>query len=73
MTEPTGPSLDADRPLEVLRRWEASGAIWRVARRTATDVDIELVTCTGDEVVGRLTSSDPAVLGFVGDRAGSDG
>jgi hypothetical protein len=55
-----------------LRRWEDSGAIWRVVRRDPARVVIALITCTGDEEVGRLTSTDPAVLTFVGTRTGSE-
>ncbi len=71
-----GYPLDMDRshdePLAVLQRWQDSGGIWRVVRRTEIGLDIELVTCTGDEVMGRLSSGDPAVLAFVGDRDSSE-
>jgi hypothetical protein len=66
------PVRDADHPVEVLRRWEGSGAIWRVLSRAPDRLEIVLLTCTGDEEMGRLTSSDPDLLAFVGDRAGSD-
>jgi hypothetical protein len=61
-----------DEPVEVLRRWEASGALWRVVSRTPTHLEIALVTCTGDEEVDRWSSGDPTLRAFVGDRAGSD-
>ena len=63
---------DPDGPVEVLRRWAASGAIWRVVERTDAGLEIVLLTCTGDEEMGRLTSSDPQLLAFVRDRAGSE-
>ena len=63
----------ADHPVEVLLRWAGSGAIWRVLARTPERLEIVLLACTGDEEMGRLTSSDPELLAFVGDRAGSDG
>lgn len=66
------PARDADHPIEVLRRWEGSGAIWRVLSCAQDRLEIVLLTCTGDEEMGRLTSSDPDLLAFVGDRAGSD-
>ena len=59
----------AEDPLEVLRRWEDSGAIWRVVRRTPDTLEIALLTCTAREEMGRITTSDPRVLAFVGDRA----
>jgi hypothetical protein len=55
-----------------LQRWEDAGAIWRVIRRSASDVEIALVTCTGGEEVERFRSSDPEVLAFIGDRNASD-
>lgn len=55
-----------------LRRWQDSGAIWRVVRRDSSRVVIALITCTGDEEVARLTSTDPVVLAFVGTRTGSE-
>ncbi|HEX2805452.1 MAG TPA: hypothetical protein VHN80_04720 [Kineosporiaceae bacterium] len=63
---------DPDGPVEVLRRWAGSGAIWRVVARTAAGLEIVLLTCTGDEEMGRLTSSDPDLLAYVGDRRGSE-
>ena len=62
---------DPDAPVQVLRRWAASGAIWRVVGRTSARLEIVLLTCTGAEEMGRLTSSDPALLAYVGDRASS--
>lgn len=60
-----GESVD---PVGKLRRWEAGGANWRVVSREEDALRIELVTCTGDEVVDVLVSSDPALLEFVGSR-----
>jgi hypothetical protein len=75
--EARSPSRAAARPrreppLSVLRRWEESGAIWRVRSRVGSRIEIALLTCTGAEEVDRLTSDDPDLLAFVGDRAGSD-
>ncbi|VEG53066.1 Uncharacterised protein [Mycolicibacterium aurum] len=62
--------MDVDRVTE-LRRWEEAGAVWQVVGRTRSSVTIELLSCDGGECVGRFTSTDPRVLGFVGDRATS--
>jgi hypothetical protein len=75
----TGPdgSLDAgadpDAALQVLLRWEASGAHWRVLRRSPEGLLISLLTCTGDEEMGRLSSVDADLLAYVGDRDADDG
>ncbi len=55
-----------------LRRWEDSGAVWRVLARRGEQLVVELWTCTGDEVVDRIVSRDPALRRFVAGRAGSD-
>lgn len=59
-------------PVSVLRRWEAAGGVWRVVARSAGSMTIALCQCTGGEEVERLTSSDPGLLGFVGDRASNE-
>jgi hypothetical protein len=51
-----------------LRRWEESGATWRVLVRTPESVEIALLTCDAGEEVDRLRSSDPEVLDHVDAR-----
>ncbi len=58
--------------LDHLRRWEESGAAWRVVVRTPRDVEIALLTCDAGEEVDRLRTADPAVLAYVGTRDRSD-
>lgn len=70
MTSP--PSSEPDAPAEVLRRWEDSGAVWRLLSRRGDLVEIALLTCSAGEEVGRLVSADPDLLAFVGTRTGSD-
>ena len=48
-----------------LRRWEESGATWRVLVRTPESVEIALLTCDAGEEVDRLRSTDRAVLDHV--------
>jgi hypothetical protein len=55
-----------------LRRWEDSGAIWRVLSRAGDGVEIALLTCDAGEEVARLRSTDPDVLAYVQDRDRSD-
>lgn len=59
----TSPDPDA---LAALRRWEASGAGWSVREVDAAGVAVvDLLTCDGGEVVGRLSSADPAFVAYV--------
>lgn len=58
--------------VRLLRRWEDSGAIWRVMSRSAGRIEISLLTCDAGEEMDRLTSSDPELLDYVGTRDGSD-
>ncbi|WP_446224713.1 hypothetical protein ACTWPB_06095 [Nocardia sp. IBHARD005] len=59
-------------PVEVLLRWQDSGAIWRVVGRRPDSVTIALYECTGGQEVDRFTSTDPALLRFLGERASSE-
>ncbi|PBI83061.1 hypothetical protein BKP42_68330 [Rhodococcus erythropolis] len=64
--------MTKDSAVEVLSRWSDSGAVWWVLRRTPTSVTVSLRRCDGGEEVDRLTSSDPALLAWIGDRASSE-
>jgi hypothetical protein len=55
---------EATSPLEVLERWEAHGATWRVLTLTGTLAVVELRTCHGTPV-DELRSSDPALIRFL--------
>ena len=55
-------------PVDRLRRWEDSGATWEVLARGAGGVVIALLSCDAGEEMDRLSSADPAVLAYVGDR-----
>jgi hypothetical protein len=57
---------------EVLRRWEASGATWRVLARTPVRLDIALLSCDAGEQVGRLRSTEPDLRAYIGERTRSD-
>ena len=54
--------------LERLRRWEESGATWRVLARTPELVEIALLSCDAGEEMDRLRTADPAVLDHVDAR-----
>lgn len=55
-----------------LQRWTDSGAHWRVVHRTLDHVTIALVTCTGDETVGWVNSTDEHLLAWLGERQSSE-
>jgi hypothetical protein len=61
-----------DAPIETLRRWQESGARWRVVSRAKSRITIALMTCDGGETVHALTSTDPELLAFVGSRSSSE-
>jgi uncharacterized protein YeaO (DUF488 family) len=62
----------AEDPVELLRRWEAFGATWRVLGRGADGVTVSLCRCDGGEEVQQLTSADPALITYLGDRTSSE-
>lgn len=59
-----------DDPVEVLRRWEDHGALWRVEALTGDRAVVVMCTCHG-EPVDRLESEDPALLRFLREREAS--
>jgi hypothetical protein len=66
-----GDASDQD-PVETLRRWERSGAVWRVLGRSRDAVTIGLFSCDGGEQMGRIVSADPRVRGYVDARPDSE-
>jgi hypothetical protein len=58
--------------VEALRRWEDSGAVWRVLHRGPAGVTVGLFTCDGGEEVSRVSSEAPEVLAFLAGRESSD-
>ncbi|MFC6013028.1 hypothetical protein [Nocardia lasii] len=59
-------------PVDMLLRWENSGAVWRVVDRRPDSVTIALYDCAGGQEVDRFRSADPALLRFLGQRTGSE-
>jgi hypothetical protein len=55
-----------------LRRWEGSGAVWQVVGRSSGTLTIALLTCDAGQEVERLSSADPDLLAYVGDRETSE-
>lgn len=67
-----GENSEPSTSLLKLQRWEGSGAIWRVTSRCGGRLRIDLVTCTGGEVMETLESADADLLAWVGVRDSSD-
>jgi hypothetical protein len=55
-----------------LSRWEASGAGWRVARRTTDRVVVELLTCDGLDVAGMIEARPAELDGYLAGRRSSE-
>jgi hypothetical protein len=55
------PSADLDQ----LLRWEGAGGTWRLLGRDVDGVELELLTCGRDEVMGRLRSAAPDLVAYV--------
>ena len=62
----------ADDPVDILKRWEDNGAIWRIESLTDERATVVLCTCTG-EPVDRIESGDDQLLRFLRERDASDG
>lgn len=57
--------------VEMLERWERSGAIWRVRTITASEAVVDLCTCFG-EPVEVLRARQPEVLRYLAAHPSSD-
>jgi predicted ArsR family transcriptional regulator len=58
--------------VDILTRWELFGGAWRVIEHDGAQVTISLCRCDGGEEQQRLTSTDSALIGWLGDRTRSD-
>jgi hypothetical protein len=56
-----------DTPVEILKRWEDSGAEWRLESLGEDRAIVQLCTCTG-EPVELLESGDEELLRFLRER-----
>ncbi|SDS01716.1 hypothetical protein [Microlunatus soli] len=65
---------DAPRTSAVdqVRRWQDLGGTWRVLARRHGQVTVSLCRCDAGEEVDRLTTADPDLIAFLGDRDASD-
>lgn len=58
--------------LDDLRRWEDSGAGWRVVHSGPERIAVSLVRCDGGEEVDRFVTDDPEILAHIGGRVSSE-
>ncbi|MDS1114742.1 hypothetical protein RD149_13285 [Gordonia westfalica] len=58
--------------LDDLRRWEDSGAGWRVIHRGPEGATVSLLRCDGGEEVDRFVTDDPEILAHIGVRVSSE-
>ncbi len=63
--------MDSDQ-VAALRRWEDSGALWRVLQLGADRATVGLFTCDGGEEVGRLACEGPELVRFLSRRGSND-
>jgi hypothetical protein len=59
-------------PVAELRRWEQSGAGWRVAARTSERVVVELLSCEALDVVGSVVGTPTELDGYLAGRRRSE-
>ncbi|GAA5049734.1 hypothetical protein [Nocardia callitridis] len=71
MTE-EDPRFDDSADVAALRRWEQSGALWRVLAHTGDSVVVGLYDCAGGTEMERIASRDPLLLRFLGERTSSE-
>lgn len=70
---PPPPDDRAEGDLARLLRWERAGGTWQVVGRTPDALTLALLSCDAGEEMARLTSADPQVTSYVGEREASDG
>ena len=57
--------------IDILERWERSGAIWRVQSISGAEAVVELCTCFG-EPVELVRTTDAETLRYLAARSSSD-
>jgi hypothetical protein len=63
---------DVSDDVERVRRWEDSGAIWRVLHLRADGVSMVFCRCDGSEIVDRWFSTDPRLRIYLDGRTSND-
>jgi hypothetical protein len=55
----------ASEDLETVLRWVGAGGTWELVRVGDGWVELDLLTCGGDEVMGRVRSREPDLRQYV--------
>lgn len=58
--------------LDELLRWEAAGGTWQLISSSAGSVELALLTCGRDEVMGRLSSHEHDLVEYAATPGASD-
>lgn len=58
--------------LDTLRRWETAGGHWQLLSRSPSGLVVALLRCDGGEETHRITSPNPALAAYIGDRETSE-
>jgi hypothetical protein len=62
----------SEDPVDVLRRWETAGGLWRVLARSDTSVVVGMFSCDGGEEMHRLTGPSAELDVLLAGRIRSD-
>ncbi|HJV15272.1 MAG TPA: DUF309 domain-containing protein [Propionibacteriaceae bacterium] len=57
--------------VDVLRRWEDAGGVWRVLNQDQDSVTVGLYRCDGGEEADRFMATDPSLTQFLAGRTSS--
>jgi hypothetical protein len=63
---------DGPNYVDLLRRWETAGGVWKVLGQDHRAVTVALYRCDGGEEADRFVSDDPRVSQFLGGRMSSE-
>jgi uncharacterized protein len=63
---------DSPNFVDLMRRWEHAGGVWRVLGQDHRTVTVALYRCDGGEEADRFVSTDPQVAEFLGGRMSSE-
>lgn len=63
---------ETESAVDILRRWQDAGSVWRVVGEGAESVTIGLFRCDGGEEVDRFVSTDLRLVEWLGDRRSSE-
>lgn len=66
-----GVSHTDGQTIALLTRWEAFGGVWRIVDTSGGQVTLSLCRCDGGEEQHRVTTTDPTVIGWLGERTSS--